>query len=222
MRMTRAARRSIGHQRGFTLMEMLVGLGLFSIIGLGMGKFLTQTFRRVGSENRSAIASMELRSALNLLASELRMGGAVSPYLPGIDPTLVTCTASISVTTTSVRFLVVHDEASSASGLRAYYVGYRYDPLTKQLLRGEVASTSTMACVVPATDPTLSPTAQILAENVEAVDFDNNGTNESVFAYTAPTLTVTLGAVVDTREGTLAAPNKITQKVRTQIFVRSI
>lgn len=209
-------------QLGFTLTEVLVGISLFSIISLGLGKYLTQTFRRVGTENRSMLASMELRNAVNLLAGELRMAGSVSPYLPGDDPTLVTCSASIAVTPTTLRFLVVHDDATGGSGLRPYYVGYRYDALTKQLLRGEIVSASSTSCSIPAGDPTAAGTAQVLADNVVAVDFDGNGTTESVFSYSAPNLTLTLGTDVDSHEGTVAAPKNVSQKVRTQIFVRSL
>ena len=202
-------------QNGFTLIELLVAISLFAIFSLGVVSFMTYNFRQIGLEARSAVAAQELRNAVNLLSNELRMGNSVSPYLPGIDASVVTCSANLQVTADSIRFLVVHDDNTAVNGMTAYYVGYRYDSTTETLFRGEVASTSTTSCVVPGTDPLAADVEQILARRVVRIDSNDDLTLEPIFSFANPTLTVNLGMEVRGNND-----RTMTQELSTQIRTR--
>ena len=110
---------------GFTLVELMVSLGLFGIIALAMTSFTSQALQTVGVESRVSLASLEAKNAVAILGSELRMSSSVSPYIPGNTPSLTKCSGSVSVTSTTLKFLVTQDDESavSASGIRSYYVG---------------------------------------------------------------------------------------------------
>lgn len=110
-------------QRAFSLMELMVSMVLFSVVGLAITGYIVDTLRRMGLEARAALAAQELNNAYNLLKSELRMSIGISPYNVGVDPSVVTCAGQLSVSPTAVRFLITHDDASGASGLQPYYIG---------------------------------------------------------------------------------------------------
>lgn len=190
---------------------------MLGVVGLMITSGLNKTFSRLGLESRAAVASMELENVLQLLNTELRMGAAVSPYLPGNNPTTTVCGSQITVTPTTVRFLVSHDEDGVSSGRRIYYVGYSYDAATKTLYRGQIASTSTTTCTLPAGDPTSSSVAFPIATNVVTVDGDGNGTVDPVFAYSSGLLTFNLGLSIK-----YGSADPITQKFRSTISVRSV
>lgn len=202
-------------QHGFSLIELLVSISIFSIIGLGIVGYITDTLKRLGLESRAAIASQELNNAVNLLQAELRMATSVSPYNVGSNPALVTCAAQLTATTTTLRFLVVHDNPTSPSGIQSYYVGYSYNPSTRILYRGEVASPAITSCTLPGADPLTAP--QILARNIVRVDGDNNGTVDPIFNFTSPELRVNMGVEVIGPGGL-----SITQKVSNAILARAL
>ena len=183
-------------QAGTTLVELLVGLSLASIGSLAMVSFLTSAMRSSSAEVRASKASMELRNAINILASEARMSSSVSPYLVGDNAVVVTCTGSVAVTSTTVRFLVTEDDPAAPSGMTSYLVGYRYDPSTRRLIRGEIPRSSFTSCALPAGDPTDGTNGRTIAENVVAVDGDNNGSVDPVFVLSGNRLTVNLGVRV--------------------------
>lgn len=201
---------------GFTLIELLVSVSIFGIIGVGIISYIVETYRRLGLEVRAAVASQELNSAVQLLSSEVRMGASISPYITGIDPSLVNCSGAIAATADTLRFLVVHDDATSASGISAYYVGYLYDPATKILYRGEVPAPSVTACTLPAGDPLANGTRQVLATRVVRVDTTGDGAVEQIFNLSSPTLALNIGIEVDGPGGT-----SITQRVSNTIFTRA-
>ena len=169
-------------EHGFTLAEMLVSLGMFAVLGMSFISFSTSALHTLSSEDRAALATQELRSAEQLMSSEYRMSSSISPYIVGTTSSVVTCTSALAVTATTVKFLVVQDEtATSTSGIQPYYVGYKYDSATKQLLRGEIPGTSITNCTPPAGDPTSSTYAKVVAENVVQIDADGNGSIDSPF-----------------------------------------
>ena len=205
----------IHRAQGFTLVEMLVSMSMFAVVSLGIVTYIGGSFRKIGLETRTAIATNELKNALNLLSGEFRMGSKMSPYIPGNLPATVRCGSNISVSTNSLRFLVVHDDSTSSNGLRPIYVGYIYDPTTRELKRGEVASSSNTSCAVPASDPTSSSNAYTVATNVVAVDTNGDGTNEPIFSYAGSQLSVNLGVELTSPGGW-----KNSQSVSTQIHLR--
>lgn len=203
--------------RGFTLIELLVSISIFSIIGLGIVGYTVDTLKRLGLESRAAIASQELNNAVNLLQAELRMAASVSPYNVGSDPAVVTCGAQVTATTTTLRFLVVHEDPASPSGMQPYYVGYSYNAAERTLYRGEVASAALTSCTLPGTDPLNAATAQILARNIVAVDGDNDGIVDPIFSFTSPELRLNIGVQVNGPGGL-----SITQKVSNGILTRAL
>lgn len=190
---------------------------LFSVVGLAVTGYTVDTLKRVGLEARAALASQELNNAYNLMQSELRMAVAISPYNVGTDASIVTCSGLLSVTSTTVRFMMTHDDSSAPSGIQSYYVGYQFDSGTNILYRGEVQGSSTTSCVLPGTDPLSAGVRQVLAKNVVAIDADNNGSTDPVFTLTSPRLQVNLGTRVTGPSGL-----SITQKVSDAIQTRTL
>lgn len=210
--------RSRNAERGFTLAELLVGFMLFGVVALAMVSFSTQVIYDVGLENRATLNNLDLRNALELMKAEARMSSSLSPYLPGNVSAMSNCPSLVQVTATTVKFLVVDDDATATglSGMRPYYVGYRYDSATKQLYRGEAAMSSVTSCpAVGSTDPSASPLAKVLVRNVSQVDSDGNGVLDTVFSYSGGVLTVHLGSKAKDQKKRLTA-----QDQSTKIFLR--
>lgn len=203
-------------EQGFTISELLVSMTLFSVVGLGLASFSNSVLRTVSIESRATSATEELRNAVSLLSSELRMSQSLSPYLVGDLSSVVTCSGAFSVSSSAVKFIVVEDDSSATtSGLQPYYVGYSYDASTETLYRGEVAASSITACSIPSTDPTSAGVRQILAESVIPVDGNGDGSIDPVFEFTGSVLRVNLGVRIDGAGGT-----KIEQAIPAQIAIR--
>lgn len=202
---------------GHTLVELLVSLAMFEVIGLGLFSFVGSALHTIGVEGRASEAAQELREALEVMTTELRMSSGVSPYIVGTSPSSVTCSSAVSVTSTKVKFMVAQDESTaSSSGLQTYYVGYWYDSSKKQLLRGEIQSSSNTSCVIPAGDPTSSSIAKVIAENVIAIDGDGNGTVDPAFSVSGNSIAVNLGVQIDAPNG-----DSIVQAMPTSILRRT-
>lgn len=207
----------ISSSRGFTLPEVLVGVLLLAIVSLTVASFSTSVLRRAGTETKVSSASMELKSALSLLSSELRSSATISPYLMGSTPSTVTCGSAFAVTSTTVKFLAVEDDsAASTSGLAPYYIGYKYDSATNQLLRGEIVGPTTTACTLPSGDPTSVTYAKVVARDVTQIDADHNGTLDNVFVLNGNLLTINLGIKLNS-----SGTSTVTFGPQTQIYVRT-
>ncbi len=116
-------------RRGFTLVELMMGLLLAGIVGLGLTKFLLSQFRFFGQHDALREARSTSRSALNVLMSELNMveatGGVVAaapqdvtvrvPYAFGI-----VCSSSPGLTVASLL------PADSAMTAGAAFSGYAW------------------------------------------------------------------------------------------------
>ena len=208
-------KRDSNSEKGFSLVEALVAITMLNVVGLAAVAFMSKAFGDLSLQSRGALASQEVTNAVKLLSSELRMARSASPYLPGTDPTLVDCTARISVAGDTIRFLVPHEDSSSTTGLSSYYVGYRYDSTTEQLFRGSVQAASTTSCNLPATDPLASNKEQLLAERIVPIDANGDGTNEPIFARSGSQITINLGIKVSGKNST-----EIVQKLSTVVRIR--
>lgn len=199
--------------RGFTLVELLVSLMLFGIVGIAMSSFTSQALQTVGVESRVSLASLETKNAVAILGSELRMSSSVSPYIPGNTPSLTKCSSTVSVTSTTIKFLVTQDESESAgSGIRSYYVGYKFDSSTGELLRGEIQGASTTTCTLPVGDPTSTTYAKPLANRVVQIDADHNGTLDPIFSLSGEVLTISIGVEVPRSSGAASAVQQFVSK----------
>lgn len=215
MTLKRSSRR-LHSGRGFTLSELMVGMFLLSFLGMTIAAFSKDVLHRAGLQTNLSLASMELRNALDVMSAELRGSASISPYLVGNNAATVTCTSNLSVSSTSVKFLVVEDDStSSTSGLKPYYVGYSYDSTKRQLLRGEIAAPSVTACSLPAGDPTSTTYAKVIASDVNQIDADGNGSLDPVFSLSGNQLSVNLGLAVNPKE-----KSSKTFKQGTKIYVR--
>lgn len=204
------------YESGFGVAELLVSTVIFSIILLGMVSYSNLTFSNLGLENRASSSARELRNAISLLSSELRMSSSVSPYLPGDNPDDVTCSSQITATSNSIRFLVVHDDSSAPSGIQPYYVGYIYDVNSKQLLRGEIPGTTTTNCSLPVENPLSPDYARVVADRVSPFDQNGDGITEPPFYFANGTLTINLSIEVDGQNGA-----KRSQGISTRIYARN-
>ena len=204
-------------QRGFTIVELMVAMLLFSIIGMGLVVFTTHALQGLGAESRVSISALELKNAIGLLSSELKMSSAISPYLPGSDVSLTNCAGAVTVTPTTVTFLISEDDstATSTSGIRPYFVGYSYDSAAKQLLRGEIQAPGILNCTLPSGSPTSATYAKPLAERVTQIDIDGNGTLEPIFSLSGDILSINLGVEVAGPSG-----SAITQRFSTKAYMR--
>lgn len=185
----------MGAQRGTTLMETLVAMAMFSIIGIGLVGVSTSSLRDLSLDSRTTLETFELKRGLELLATELRMSSMLSPYLPGTVESASNCASAVHVTPRTIRFFVAVDEPSAAGtgGLQPYYVGYRYDPVAKQLLRGEIGVNSLFSCDVTVGDPTSATLTRPIAADVVELDTNGDGVVEDAFRWSNGELTVTLG-----------------------------
>lgn len=206
----------VSNCKGFGVAELLVSVMIFGIAILAIASFTNLTFANLGAENRASSSMRELRSAIALMSAELRMSSNVSPYLPGNTPSSVNCTAQISATATSIKFLVVHDDSAAAGGIQPYYVGYTYDAATRQLRRGEIPGVSITGCGLPAGDPVSGSYARVVADRLFPWDADKNGVADPVFSYSGGVLTVNLAVQAE------GAQNfDRSQGLSTKIFART-
>ncbi len=204
------------NQKGFGVTELLISVFIFGLALLATSSFTSLTFGNLGIENRMSSSIREVRNAINLLSAELRMSSNISPYIPGNSPNLADCSDFIETTTTSIKFLVVHDDYSANNGMQPYYVGYSYNPANNTLMRGEIPAPTTTTCSIPAGDPTSTQYAKTIAQRVFQTDIDDDGTIEPVFNFNNGILTVNLGI-----EAHGAARLFRQQNISTKIFTRS-
>lgn len=201
---------------GFTLIELLVGMSIFSVVSLGVVSYMGDAFKRIHIENKSALHSQELRSALNLIASELRMSSNISPYLPGSDTNLLSCSTLISNTDNTLKFIVTHDDDSGTSGINPTYVGYIYDSDSKELRRGFFEIANHNICTLPLSDPIDDAPTMIIAENVIPVDNNSDGTLDPIFSLNNNILSINMGY-----ESTGAGGIILSQNLSVDILIRA-
>lgn len=217
---TRLAAPCAGHRRGesgSTLMELLVGVLIFSVVGLALVGVSTQSLNDLGLESRTTLETFELKRGLDLLSSELRMSSMLSPYLPGTNDGASRCSNALQVSARSMTFLVALDDPSANGGMRPYYVGYRYDPAARQLYRGEIPAASAFSCTPPSGDPTSAPYARPVASNVVEIDSNGDGAADSAFAWSNGVLAVNLGTRVD-GAGTLTKRQSFSTRIYGRIL----
>jgi prepilin-type N-terminal cleavage/methylation domain-containing protein len=203
------------NQKGITLMELLVSLALFGIVGGVITSTLFSAFQRMSIEQRLAASTDSARLAVQLLTSELRMSSQVSPYLPGTNSSLTTCNSAFDTQSAALKFLVSHDSAASR-GTSVTYIGYSYDPVTKQLFRGEVSSTSNTSCATPASDPNGAFTRAPLATNIIPFDTNSDGSVDDIFSFANSVVTVSFAVEIRSPHGEI-----IRQPIRTEIDLRN-
>ena len=89
-RVGRAALRLLGRERGFTLVETLVGMAVLGLIGVGFMSALASTFRATDINDEKVIAENLIRTQLEYLRSQTYCTPESTPY---VIPTDGTCGA---------------------------------------------------------------------------------------------------------------------------------
>lgn len=204
------------NQTGSSLTEILVSLLMLGFVSSGIASLMTSTYQSLGREYRLAQATENVRLALHVLTSELRMASTVSPYYPGLISSAINCSGSMSVDSNTIEFLLSHDDQAGVGGVTPYYIGYKYEPALGRLSRGEVTATSTSACIVPVADPLSIDNLSPIANNVVQVDFNNDGTLEPIFSLAGSVITITLGIEVKGIGDQL-----VTQPMQAQVELRN-
>jgi hypothetical protein len=204
-------------EHGTSLVEVLVGITMFSLVGLSLVAISSSSLRELSLESRTTLESFELKRGMALLTSELRMSSFLSPYLPGTAVSASDCSAAFTVTERTVAFFISLDEptTSGAGGLRPYYVGYRYDPEGRRLLRGEIEAANIFSCDTSIGDPTNAAIVRPVASNVIEIDADGDGETEPAFEWQNGALQVNLGTFIDG-----GGEQKKQQKFSTRIYGR--
>jgi prepilin-type N-terminal cleavage/methylation domain-containing protein len=203
------------HSKGFTILELLVSMSIFAIVSAGIVTYISDTLGRLSIETKSSIAMQELKSAINLLQSEIRMSHAASPYNVGIDASVVTCTSALDTTANSIKFLVSYDDGTATNSTRSFYVGYQYDPDERILYRGEVPTGSVASCTLPGTDPLSTSVRRVIATDVTNIDSNLDGTLDNIFSLNSNQLAVRIGVEVVGHSGL-----RVVQQVINNIAVR--
>ena len=73
-----AARNSLGCHRGFTLVELIVVIGIFSVVMAAIYSVFVRSNRVYISQEEVVAAQQEARSALEILGREIRMAGLIA------------------------------------------------------------------------------------------------------------------------------------------------
>jgi len=178
----------------YTIMELLVAMLLLGVTILSIASATSSAYRTLSFETQAAESSMQARYILHSLLAEVRMAGILSPYFGGINASLEMCPNQVDISNNGndIRFFVSHDAVSMSAGTgqQLWYVGYRFNPITNELMRGQVLMTNPPArgsdgnCTPPATDPL--NVAQLMTSRIRAPTV-NNG---RVFSISDATLNI--------------------------------
>lgn len=155
-------------RRGFTLVELMVGLVFAGIVALALTKFMLSQVRFFGHHDALREARSTTRSALNVLMSELRMveaeGGVVAaapqvvtvrvPYAFGI-----VCNSSPGLTAVS---LLPSDSAMTAGAAFSGYAWRDADTGVYTYVQGSVRLSAGTASVCTAQGITTLPRGSVI------------------------------------------------------------
>src|SRR2546423_1921871 len=81
---------NVKHQRAWSLLEMMVALGIFSICGMAMMSLYMFSSRSLASIANYATLDQYNRQAMDLLTREIREAKQVSDYSTNSDMTSIT------------------------------------------------------------------------------------------------------------------------------------
>ena len=113
-----AARSCLGCHRGFTLVELIVVIGIFSIVMAAIYSVFVRSNRVYISQEEVVDAQQEARSALEILGREIRMAGLIAAnnqpggfdliigpaYPGGADSAIEIATVDIAAKTSTLAF----------------------------------------------------------------------------------------------------------------------
>jgi prepilin-type N-terminal cleavage/methylation domain-containing protein len=137
-----APRTCLGCHRGFTLVELLVVIGMFSIVMAAIYSVFVRSNRVYISQEEVVAAQQEARSALEILGREIRMAGLIAAdnqsggldmitsaaWAANPDSAIEIATVDVANRTTTLAFKSDLDDNNETDAVR--YVYYHSDHAT--------------------------------------------------------------------------------------------
>lgn len=137
-----AARSCLGCHRGFTLVELIVVIGIFSVVMAAIYSVFVRSNRVYISQEEVVAAQQEARSALEILGREIRMAGLIAAdnqpggldlitgaaYAGNPDSAIEIATVDVGNKTTTLAFKSDLDDDGNTDAVR--YVYYHSDHAT--------------------------------------------------------------------------------------------
>lgn len=137
-----AARSCLGCHRGFTLVELIVVIGIFSVVMAAIYSVFVRSNRVYISQEEVVAAQQEARSALEILGREIRMAGLIAAdnqpggldlitgaaYAANPDSAIEIATVDVGNKTTTLAFKSDLDDDGNTDAVR--YVYYHSDHAT--------------------------------------------------------------------------------------------
>lgn len=174
-----ASRSCLGCHRGFTLVELLVVIGIFSIVMAAIYSVFVRANRVYISQEEVVAAQQEARSALEILGREIRMAGLIAgdnqpggfdmitsaAWAANPDSAIEIATVDVANRTITLAFKSDLDDDGSTDAVR--YVYYQSDHATasrRSTLYREVLTWSGGAW----TDPS-GMGEQLFLENIQSL-----------------------------------------------------
>ena len=136
------ARSCLGCHRGFTLVELIVVIGIFSVVMAAIYSVFIRANRVYISQEEVVSAQQEARSALDILGREIRMAGLIAAdnqsggldlitapaYAGSADSAIEIATVDAGTRTTTLAFKSDLDDDGNTDAVR--YVYYHSDHAT--------------------------------------------------------------------------------------------
>lgn len=137
-----APRTCLGCHRGFTLVELIVVIGIFSIVMAAIYSVFVRSNRVYISQEEVVAAQQEARSALEILGREIRMAGLIAAdnqsggfdmittaaWAANPDSDIEIATVDVANRTTTLAFKSDLDDDGNTDAVR--YVYYHSDHIT--------------------------------------------------------------------------------------------
>ncbi len=172
-----AARSCLGCHRGFTLVELIVVIGIFSVVMAAIYSVFVRSNRVYISQEEVVAAQQEARSALEILGREIRMAGLIAAdnkpggldlitgaaYAANPDSAIEIATVDVGNKTTTLAFKSDLDDDGNTDAVR--YVYYHSDHATASRQNTLYRETLTWSGGVWA-DPSLVG-EQLFLENIQ-------------------------------------------------------
>ncbi len=144
---------------GFSLIELLIAIGIFSVLAAAVGSVYVSTSRAITLQNATAGVQQSVRTALEIMAQDIRMAG----YNPmEIDPN----PPSIEIADSN-KIRVTSDRNKNGTIDEDDFERISYELNGNDLRRILYEATG-------------SSSAQTIIENVTELEFTYSGTNNSI------------------------------------------
>lgn len=197
---------------GFTVIELVVGIGMLAIVMSIVAQGLHPVMRQLGYQTRADQVNNNLKHVIQVISSEVKLSGRMNPYLYSRD--LATENSACdqypqaSSDGNQLRFPITLDSESGQNGRTSYLVGYRYDESRHRIFRGQVALPN-HSCENLTQDPFAAE--QIFAEDIHLA---NGGSSFFIVSTNKMQVSLNLLGKVETNYRTTDMPVVTTISLR--------